>query len=1073
MKYLITHALLCFAVFTAFAQNRISGSVTDQSTGEVLPFVNISVQNTTIGTTSGVDGNFTIETPNANDSLVFTFIGYAAKTIIAPLGGFVNVSLETDVNQLNEVVITALGIEREKRALGYVVQKIESKELTSVKSANFLDNLSGKLAGVTVTQGATGVGSSSKIVIRGENSFTNNNPLFVVDGTIINNNSIINNANEAASGFQSVDFGNGAMEVNADDIESLSVLKGPSAAALYGTRASNGVIIINTKDGSNTKGMGVSFSSSTFFDRPFRLPDFQNKYGQGNSGQFAFKDGLGGGVNDLISYSYGQELDAGNFTPQFDSPVTLPDGTVVRGGDVAVHGGLPITATELKSYPDNLKDFYQTGVTTTNNVAISSGNDKGSFRLSFTDLQSESFIPGVNLDRKTLSGRFTFTPTDKLKIASSFSYINSTSDNRPSSGYGSENIGYSLVAWGPRSLNIAALQDYWQPGLEGVQQYSFNYTYFDNPYFTLLENRNSFNRNRIYGNISATYQFDEKYSLSVRSGTDLSNESRELLRAFSSNRFKSGAYAENTVFYKETNTDVLFTRKENYGNFSTVFSVGGNRLDQTASFNQTQANSLAQPGIFQLSNASSALEVTTREAGKRINSMYAFTKFGYKNFLYLDITGRNDWSSALATPTSVSGTSFFYPSASSSLVLSQIVDLPKAISFAQVRASVAQVGNDTDPYQTSTAYVAQTPFLSQPTLSEQTTLSNSNLVPERTTSVEFGADVRLYRDRVGFDVTYYNATTENQIIALPIALSSGYTQQVLNGSQVKSKGLEVITTFSAIKKDDFSWTSQLNFSRNVSVVNDLPEGIDKLTLGYSRVYDNPNQTVYAQVEEGGRIGDLYGTGYMKTDDGQFILDENGNFIVDNNLQKLGNYNPDFILGFNNQFKYKNFDVGFLIDWRQGGILVSRTLALAGVAGQLKETENRPDDGIVAEGVTNTGTAENPVYTQNTKAISAESYYRQYYDRNHEENNTYDGSYLKLRQFSIGYTFDTNNNRRQWVRNLSNLNLSLIGRNIFAISAVKHVDPEQLSLQGNSFVSGVEDISYPTARSIGVKLSVNL
>jgi len=263
------------------------------------------------------------------------------------------------------------------------------------------------------------------------------------------------------------------MELTADDIASVSILKGPAAAALYGTRASNGVIIVTTKDGSESKGLGVSINSSTFVESPFALPEFQNKYGQGNSGQFAFVDGLGGGVNDNITYSWGPELNAGNFTTQFDSPVTLANGNIVRGGDVAVHGGLPITPTELISHPDNLKDFYETGFTSINNVAVSNGNDKGSFRMSFTDLRSNSYIPNVNLDRTSANARLTFTPSDKLKVSASLNYVNSSSANRPSGGYGSENINYSLVAWGPRSLDIAALEDYWQPVLEDLQQYSF------------------------------------------------------------------------------------------------------------------------------------------------------------------------------------------------------------------------------------------------------------------------------------------------------------------------------------------------------------------------------------------------------------------------------------------------------------------------------------------------------------------------------------------------------------------------------------------------------------------------
>jgi len=549
-----------------FAQNiTVNGIVTDGTNKEALAGVSIQEKGTSTGTTTELDGTFSIKVTNENATLIFTYIGYSEKE--EALNGHRNVEVILDESSelLNEVVVTALGLERQSKDLGYAVQSLDAKEVSEVKSPNFVDNLAGRVAGVSVNQGATGVGSTSKITIRGEASFTNNNPLFVVDGTPINNNSIVNFTNEAAAGFQEVDFGNGAMEVNPDDIASVSVLKGPSAAALYGTRASNGVVIITTKDGTEQKGLGISFNSTTLSESAFQLPEFQNSYGQGNSGQFEFVDGLGAGINDNITYSWGPALDAGILIPQFDSPVTLADGTQVRGGDVAVHGGANITPTEFNSNPDNLKNFYQTGVTAINNIAISSGFDKGNFRLSLTDLRSKSIIPGVNLNRQTVGTNLNFKPTDKLTIRSSVNYVKSQSDNRPSGGYGSENINYSLVAWGPRSLNTENLRDYWQPGLEGVQQYAFNYTFFDNPYFILLENRNSFDRDRIYGNIAATYDFTDKLSATIRTGTDYSDETRQFRRAYSTNRFKNGAYAEHDVFYRETNTDILFNYRENLG----------------------------------------------------------------------------------------------------------------------------------------------------------------------------------------------------------------------------------------------------------------------------------------------------------------------------------------------------------------------------------------------------------------------------------------------------------------------------------------------------------------------------
>ena len=1070
MKQLfIGFALLLSAM--SFAQTTITGTVTTTASGETVPFVNVILNNSTTATTTDDNGRYSIDINSELDVLKFSALGFISQSITVGNKTIINVALEESTTDLNEIVITALGFKRETKELGYAVQSLGSDDIQEVKAVNFLDNLSGKLAGVTISQGATGVGSTSKITIRGEASFSNNNPLFVVDGTPINNNTVFNFTNEAAAGFQEVDFGNGAMEVNPDDIASVSVLKGPSAAALYGTRASNGVIVIETKNGANKKGLGVSYNTSLFIDTAFRLPDFQNEYGQGNSGEFEYVDGLGGGINDNITYSWGPRLDQGLLIPQFDSPVVLANGTIVRGGDTSVYDGQPITPTAFNSNPDNLKDFYETGVTTINNLSIATGFNTGDFRLSLTDLRSDGIIPGVNLDRQTISTKLNFTPTQKTKITSNISYVNSQSDNRPSNGYGSENVNYSLVAWGPRSLNIDSLRDYWQPGLEGVQQYSFNYTFFDNPYFILFENRNSFNRDRVFGNVSIKHNFTEKLSVAVRSGMDYSNEKRQFLRNFSSNRFKNGAYAEHDVFFREINTDILVNYQDIVGDISFDVSLGGNRLDQNASTKQSEATNLAQPGIFSLNNAASPIEVFQFESQKRINSIYGLAKFGYKDYLFLDITGRNDWSSALATPFSVHGTSFFYPSASASFILSEVATLPSIFSYAQLRASIAQVGNDTNPYQTSGTFVSQTPFNSQPTFSNQDLIPNANLKPESTTSYEAGFDVRFWRDRLNLDFTYYNALTKDQIISLPIGISSGYNQQVVNGGKVRTEGVEIIAGLIPIITDKFRWTTTFNFSKSVATVEDLPQDDGRLTLGLSRIYDSANQTVFFQVEEGGRVGDFYGTGYLKNENGDFILTDDGRYIADNNLQKFGNYNPDFMLGWNNQFSYGNWNLSFLFDWRQGGEIVSRTRALGNVGGQLAETAFRPEGGIIAQGVVNTGTAENPNYIPNTTAVTAGSYYRQFYDRNHEENNIYDASYLKLRQFSVGYTFKLNDGFIGLKEGVD-VNLSLVGRNLFAITENPHFDPEQLAVQGQSFVSGVEDMSYATTRSIGFKAGFN-
>ena len=687
-----------------------------------------------------------------------------------------------------------------------------------------------------------------------------------------------------------------------------------------------------------------------------------------------------------------------------------------------------------------------------------------------TDLRSDSYIPGVNFNRQNVAVRLNSQPTKRLRINSSLNYVHSNSDNRPGSGYGSENIGYSLVAWLGRQSNIEALRDYWQPGLEGIQQFSFNYTFFDNPYLILLENRNSFDRDRVFGNVRAEYQINDRLSFMLRTGIDQSIEERNFRRAFSSNRFKNGAYAEHAINQREINTDFLLNYNNRFGDIGFDISVGANRLDQIGRNSQLQAIGLAQPGIFTLTNAASPLESFQFNFQKRVNSVYALAKLSYKNYLFVDITGRSDWSSALATPGVDNDLNFVYPSVSASLILSHIYEVPEFISFAKVRASWAQVGNDTNPYQTLGVFNPQTPVAGNPTFSAPTFIANQNLLPESSTAIEVGADLRFFDDRIGLDFTYFNALNENQILSLPLPISSGFNQRVVNGGKVRSSGVELVLGLKAVNKPNFKWNTFFNFSTQKAIVEELPTEGGSLTLAYSRVYDNVNQTVWMIVEEGGRIGDLWGTGYLRNDDGEFVVGADGRLIVDNTLKKLGNYNPDFILGNTHHLQYKNFGLSFNLDWRSGGELVSRTLALAGVGGQLIETEFRPEEGLIFDGVRNIGSDENPNYVQNDIAISPESFYRQYYDRNHEENNLYDASYLKLRSITLSYSVP-NNSDNKFFRNFNDFTISLLARNVFAFSEINHIDPEQLAIQGNNFVRGVEDISYPTARSVGVSLNL--
>ncbi len=1045
----------------------LSGVLTDADSGEPLIGATVSAGNSTSqGTVTDVDGRYTLTVPSGTTQICVSYVGMARSRCEAFTGQTeLNFQINTSVG-LGEVVVTALGLERQNAELGYALQEVDARQIADVTATNFLDNLAGQVAGVNVTTGATGVGSTSLVSIRGEASFSRNTPLYVVDGIPIDNRALLNVTNEASQGFQEIDFGNGAPEVSPFDVESVTVLKGPAAAALYGTRASNGVILINTKAGRQSSGLGISVNSQTTLDRPFRLPEFQNKFGQGRGGKFAYVDGLGGGINDNITFSYGPALDQGTLTTQYDSPVTLADGTVVRAGDRRLYTNETVTPTPLVSHPDNVSDFYQTGVTTHNNVAISQAFDRGDMRLSFTDLRSDSYIPGVNFDRNNVAAKLNFRPTERIRLSGSFNYANSRSDNRPAGGYGSENLNYTLIAWLGRSTALEPLRQYWQPGFEGIQQYQFNTTFFDNPYFILNENRNSFQRDRVTGYLSASVDLTAKLELRLRTGLDRSNEERQFRRAYSTNRFARGAYAESAISFSEQNTDALLTYSEKLGGLNLAVSAGANRLDQRASFDQTQAEALTVPGVYRLTNSAIPLVTSGNLSERRINSLYGLVRAGFRNSVFVDVTGRNDWSSALATSASADGTSFFYPSVGLSWIVSRDIELPASISYLQLRASGAQVGNDTDPYRTGGTFLPSTPVNGAPTYTDQLQLPASGLRPERATAYEVGVDVRFFEERVGLDVTAYTQLNEDQILALPAPISSGYESRVVNGGSVRAEGIEAVLNLRAVRRGDFRYDATINFNTAIAKVVTLPNG-EATTLAYSRVYNSPGQTVYIIAEEGGRIGDMYGTSYLTNDAGQFVVNANGAFIADNTLRKLGNYNPDFQVGFTNTLAYRNFSLSALVDWRQGGSIVSRTQALAGYSGQLKLTENRPVEGIIIPGVVNVGTAEAPDYQPNTTAISAENYYISYYNREHEVNNTLDATFVKLREVRLGYDFKSG--RLPWLENAS---VALIGRNLAMWSPIKLFDPEQFAAQGQGFVRGVEDMSYPTPRSVGLSLSAN-
>jgi len=1067
MKSIFIFIGLCLFVFTGFSQDiTISGIIQDVSTANPLAGVSILEKGSNKGSISNTDGSYSVTVTSSNATLIFSYIGYITQEVRLNNNTDLNISLVQNTNVLIDVVVTALGIQRNKKELGYSIQTVRSTDLTEVRQTNLVNALSGRVAGVQITNGSSGVGSSSRIVIRGENSLNGTNqPLFVLDGVPINNNPITNNTENNETGFQEVDYGNGAADINPDDIESITILKGAAAAALYGSRAAAGVIVINTKDGSVKSGRGITYNSSVTFETPLRLPQYQNVYGAGAGGKFSYEDGFGAGINDGGLTSFGPMMD-GQLIKQFNGPSTDRNGNPVRGADIIARGGKPIQPAPFVAHPNNIKDFFQTGTTYINNIGFNGSTDRSSLRLSYTNLDNKGIMPNTDLKRNSLAFSGASFLTDKLSIKSFLNFMNVASTNRPGLGYGSENPMYTFN-WTGRQVATEDLKDYWQVGKKGFNQFNSNYLWLDNPFFTANENMNGFDKNRLLGNASVAYAFSDRINIRLRSGVDYFHDLRTSQRAFSTKRFINGAYREDEIDYRELNTDVLLRYTTSFKtNWHATLSGGGNILNQKSNYKSTTANQLSVPGIYNFGNSKVPLVSTQQLTQKRINSLYAITSFSYKNFLFTDFTFRNDWSSTLPE----GARSYSYYSGAASIIVSELVKMPAAISYAKVRASFAKVGNDTDPYQLNNTFVFNQNYGSTPLLTNSTRLLNPGLTPEKLQSIELGSEVYFLSDRLGIDATVYQNTSTDQIINLPTSASSGYVTRLVNGGKVRSRGIEIMFKSVPFTTTHFKWTSIINFSHNRSRVMELPKGVNQYVTGFESLYASTDNSVFFIATPGnsGRVGDIYGTGLLQVD-GKTVYNANGFPARDATLRNLGNYNPDFILGWGNELTYKNLALNFLWDWRKGGVFLSRTFSLGSTSGILESTLPGREGGIVGEGIVNVGTASSPKYEPNTKSISAADYYGQYYNRANEATSIFDASYLKLRQVSLSYTLPK---RVSAKLKANNMRVGIILNNVLLFTENPNVDPELNAVQGRKYVAGVEDMSLPSSRSYGINLYVN-
>lgn len=1073
---------------------QIQGTVLDEYEVPLMG-ASVIIQGTVQGTITDFDGLFSIES-NKAVVLEVSYVGYITQEISAKPGDDIVINFKPS-NALQEVVLTALGLKRAEKALGYSVQGINAEELALVKNPNIVNSLAGKVAGVSVSGSSAGPAASSNITIRGASSLMGNNqPLFIVNGMPITND--LYSFDNGLNGSTSIDFGNAAQLINSDDIQDISVLKGPAAAALYGSRAANGVILIETKTGnSDNKGFGVSLNTSLTIGTPLKLPNYQNEFGAGGGGKYSYLNGssyIGAQENyDAYGENWGPRTN-GQLVKQFNS-----NGEAV-----------PFTPA-----PNNIKDFYDTAVTSITNIAVNQENSKGQSRFSYTHLDNKGLIPNTDLERNTFQTSLTrkfFNNKARLRFNNMF--VRSTSGNIPNSGYDeSSSVMYGWLFL-PRQVKINDLKDYWQPGLEGVEQRYSENLWVNNPYFIANENTNAFQSNRMISSVQLDFKIHPTLDFRARYGVDYVDEQRQYRRAPSTKGVLNGSYREDEISFMESNTEVLFqfNPTPKTANFIDIdIKAGANFMQQKANFLVANNPELqifgTSPSVYTLSNARSGVLIESQKTNSKIYSGFALASFDFNNLVYIDLSYRNDWTSTLVNPLigkDNSDYSIGYPSAATSVLLSDIFNMPESIDLLKFRASYAEVGSGAPAYSFGNSYTPQAPYGNSPVFTTTNNISDPNLKNERTTATELGIDLRLFKNRAKFDITYYSMRSFDQIISLPVAKTSGYDFTLTNGGEITNKGLEVALDFEILRGEGLQWRSRVNYGKNRAVVAKLPDVIKSGRYAIvADVFpgDEGGSDLELVAEEGALLGQLYGLGFQRDPQGN-IIHENGLPLHTQEKVSAGSYQPDFRLGWFNSFNYKNINLSFLFDGQVGGQIYSRSHALYATAGtivndddpnlDLKTTDGRTiygvsydasgapvyaleqQGGVVGPGVMYDGSGNLVPNTVEVPAGGAGytgyfyNYYGNGFNRDNIEAATYDATYFKLRTLSLGFAMPKKL-AKSW--GFLSANISIIGNNLLLFSKVPSIDPETYSIRNGIFVNGFESTAIPSQRSIGLNLNL--
>jgi TonB-linked SusC/RagA family outer membrane protein len=1030
----------------------VKGTVRDGADNQPLPGVTITDNQRKVLGVTNVDGHFTVSVEKGTE-LSFNMVGYAVvKRMASSNESNVNIRMASSTNSLNEVVVTALGIRREEKSLGYAVTKVDSTQLTNAVASNWTDALSGKVAGLNLVRNS-GPAASNKIILRGENNLTGDNEaLIVIDGVVASSSS----RRTAATGggvygtsgdIMPVDFGSGLNDLNSDDIESVTVLKGPAASALYGQRGANGAIIITTKSASkNRKKLGITFTSNSAWEEVNRGPERQNEYGLGADGTTSYQFGTG-----AVSAAYGPAFSEGYMFYQYD-PATKTKG---------------LNKTPWVGYGDPVDAFFITGFESTNSVALDGTYKNVGLRLSANHGENEWIVPNTGLDRTNVSLNANTNLTRKLSINLKAQYSNRYSDNLPTTGYGNQSLMYWFIFAQP-NINTDWYRDYWAPGMVDRQFVNLTTSFPEGPYAISEQYLNAQRRNGWLGNLQANYKFTNELSLMLRASADYNKDIRETKRPWdtsSGGTFAQGSFRVADISSYEINADFMLKYEKKFNkDFQMTASVGGSQMRNEYDRLERRADGLKVPGDYSLENAINKLVYVPDTARFRINSFYAATSFSYKDYLFLDLTARQDWNSTLATLTRKDNVGFFYPSASLAFVASDYWKLPSAVSFAKLRASLAQVGSgSTTPYRTAYNYLpAANGVYPDSAMTNPNVLPNPDLKPLITTTIELGLDLKLFKSRLNFDLAVYAGNTKNQILSRIIDRSTGYNVGIFNVGRVDNKGVELAVNGTPVKSKNFTWTLNGTFTANRNKIKELADSSVVLRTGG---FGNSGQIV-AMV--GGSMGDLYGTGFLRSPDGQIIFDGNtGVAKSDANIQYLGNTLPKFRFSFGTGFTYKQLSVNALFDAQLGAVGHSFTFARMASLGKSTVTLPGRYNGIIGHGVLDNG---NGTYRPNDViATDIEGYYNSLY-YNQAEGSIFSTDYLKFREANLTYAF---NRRLLQGLGISKLTLGVYGRNLFIWSPWPAFDPEFGTLAGSDIQQGFETGQLPSTRTYGIRLVMGI